>query len=338
MKKLLVWLLTAALLCSLCVTGVLAAEAEEDVIWGSYVLIDMNDGTGQDYASMLSAMAQMGMSGTMEVAEDGSAKMELFGETMELRLDFASMTADAGDVTLSFTYEDGVLFIGDDEMSFTFSKNGGEAAQKKGAGAFDYYLLTAFEEPDGTVTSADGFEIPLRIFAAGDGVITNTDGEEMELQFDFDEGTVLAEDGEEMTFEREDGVLTLIDSEGVKLTFALSDPGWAGPYAIVALSTEDQGDLGEQLDMLNALGLAPTLTIDEDGKGVLDMFGESVEMTFDFDAMTVTGSEEGDEAMPFTYENGRLTMQEGENILVFGRTLPAEEDAPAEGHAKGTVR
>ena len=81
-------------------------------------------------------------------------------------------------------------------------------------------------------------------------------------------------------------------------------------------------ELGEELAMLEAMGMLPTLTIDENYAGVLDMFGETVDFQFDPVGMTVTSEEE---SSPYTYEYGHLAMGGNGVEMRFARVQPVEE-------------
>ena len=324
MKRLLTWLLILAMIGTLAVVPALADD--EDEIWGSYVLADMDDGSGEDMTELLAIMASMGMSATLEIAEDGSALLNLFEEEEELIFDFDAMTVttfnDEGEENvMPFVYEDGLLVFGDDEMSMTFTK-GELAAPSSSTGAFDLYTLEAIVDSDGTELELPDDETTLTILDDGTATLEQA-GEVMDMTFDFDAMTAEG-DGEDMTFELDEDVLSLTDSTGAVLIFSRTDPGYVGSYAIVSMVTEEDGDLTEQLAMLGAMGMAPTLTIEEDGSGVLDLFGIPMELTFDFDAMTFTAVDEetGEEATsPFTYEYGRITMDEEGSHMEFARTM-----------------
>ena len=108
------------------------------------------------------------------------------------------------------------------------------------------------------------------------------------------------------------------------LQFRAADPGIVGPYAMTALITEDQGDQTEALSALSLIGLPPTLTIEENGDAHLELFGTTMELHFDFDTVTVT-SEEEDEELDFSYENGTLHIEEDGNSMTF-RRIPSEEE------------
>jgi FtsP/CotA-like multicopper oxidase with cupredoxin domain len=330
MKKIWSILLAVALVFTLSV-GALAAD--EDEIPGSYTLYNMDDGSGEDNSEAIAALAAMGMTGTLEIREDGSAVLDLFGETIDLEFDFEKETVIFVDDVLDYDYEDGYLTFGDDEATFVFTK--GELEVKGVDLAFDYYVLEEYMESGEPDDMGDDL-IDLIVFSNGKALLRN-DGDELELVFDYDEGIVYPADDEDdfLPFSIEDDLLYFWEEEGATdtyISFRLTDPGYVGPYVITEAYSEEDGDLTEQLAALAAFGMTPTLTIDEDGVGVVDMFGETETLYFDFDDMTFTTEE--DEVTPFTYAYGRITMERDDAYLVFSRTLPVAEDVTEDALAE----
>ncbi len=332
MKRVLAWLMVLMLLCGL--GGAQALADGENEICGSYVLADMDDGSGEDIAALLPMMEAMGMSATLVINEDGTAEMDMFGEKAQMTFDFERKVMTAEGEEIPYTYEDGVLTLAEDEMSLTFQKDGLSAP--KGVGPFTYYTLESYTEEKETELGKkekspdqDKEEtVPsLVLYQAGDAVM-DFYGEVTELQFDFEAMTVTF--GEEpLPFTLEDGLLSFQNEAGAAFAFREADPGFVGPYVMVGIASEEEGDMTEQLAILAALDMAPTLTIDEDGKGELELFGEKLVMTFDFEAMTFT-SEEDEEAVPFIYENGKLTLEQDGNSLQFARVMPEKAEESAE--------
>ena len=322
MKKVLSWLLILVFLCSFCCVQAMADGENE--ICGSYTLIDMDDGSGTDVSQYLPMMAAMGMTATLEIEEDGAAKLNLFGETEEFTFDFEKGVADVDGTELAYTYEDGTLTFSAEGMSMTFTK--GEPETPKGQGTFDYYELESYVDKKGkdlnkellAATGSD--QVPsLMIFEAGDAVL-DFYGASLDLDFDFDKNVYIVEE-EEIPFELKDDVLSFQDADGSALSFRLADPGYVGPYSLTALSSEEEGDLTEQLDLLSSMGLAPTLSIDEEGKGTLDLFGVETVLLFDFDALTVAAENENEEVMSFVYENGTITFEQDGSSMTFKRVM-----------------
>lgn len=108
-----------------------------------------------------------------------------------------------------------------------------------------------------------------------------------------------------------------------------------GVYAMVDMKDPDsEEDAADQLATLAAVGMTPTLTIDENGHGVLEMVGETEEMQFDFAAGTVTVSEIvvpydfdgtllrfGSEGITFSFSNdpSALPQQKGNGTFCLYR-------------------
>lgn len=317
MKKVLSWALAVVMVCTLCCVPALALDMEE--LAGSYKLTAMDDGSGTDYSEYLPLLDAMGMAITLEIYEDGTAELSMMGEIQPLEFRLDDMTVGMDDDFLPFTFEDGTLVIGSEgEYYMSFSK--GDASPKRSL-PFDYYVAESVPGDD-----ASEEEAVLYVFSDGTGRLDL--GElSMEAEFDF-ENMVVALEGQELEFTLEDDVLTIIGN-GDEVAFRLSDPGWVGPYGIVDLKvpegTDTQGfDLEALMDSMGALF---RLEIDEDGVGVLDVMGTVITMKFDFDEMTVVSIDEDgteSEAIPFTYENGRITVEEEGAMLTFGRILAEE--------------
>ena len=192
MKKWLSVLLVLLLLCSLCGVTAMAEDAEE--LPGVFAMVKMVSDEDGDMTDQLKALVALGMAPTLTIEEDGSAELDLFGETETIKFDFDAGTVDVGnDVVVPYTWEDEVLSFGGDGILFAFSKNASADVEK-----------------------------------------------------------------------------------GV------------GPYELVSFGGEDEETLNEQLAVLKAMSMLPTLTIKEDDSAVMSLMGEEVPMSFDFDSMTVT--------------------------------------------------
>ena len=326
MKKILALGMIIALLLSLGGGLALADDAAE--IPGRYTLTDMDDGSGTDSSAMLQAMAALGMSATLIVEEDGSAVMDLFGETEEFQLDFAAGVVIVGETTLSYTYEDEKLSFGEDGAYFTFTK-GEPEAPKSGSGVYDLYTLVSMVDGEGSDLSDElavmqemGLASTLKLFEDGAGEL-DLFGSTTALVFDFETMTASAE-GEAVPFTLEDHCLVLGGGDsGATFGFQQEDPGFVGSYILTGMVNGEE-ELGEELAMLRALGMLPTLTIDENYEGVMNSFGE--ELVFQFDPGSMTATNAGDSS-PYTYEYGHLTMG-GEGVeMRFARVLPVEEAA-----------
>ncbi|MBR1456079.1 MAG: hypothetical protein IJ594_02820 [Oscillospiraceae bacterium] len=353
MKKILSWLLALTLLLCLGGTQALAAQAQEDVVWGEYQLTDMDDGSGEDAAAMLRLLAGMGMVPTLSVQQDGSAIIDFTDDTEKLQFDFeASIVRDEDGDELPYTYANGVLTFAEDGFSMTFTKTELVASEKKAEGAYDYYALVSCtdekgedllpslkeegavsaalseknEETDGAEQSTEPIDPEigaLRIFQDGAAQLLLYGLCETAV-YDAEQET-LAWNGETLKCEVKDGTVSFKTDAGRSFVFERADPGWQGYYVLTEMNGSEQGDMAEQLEMLRGLGMMPGMTVDENGSAVLDLFGVELKMQFDFETMTVKS--EGQE-QPFRYENGVLTMENEGNSMTFSRGV-----APAGGTA-----
>lgn len=327
MKKLLSLLLAAILLCSLCGVSALAEKYAD--IFGEYTLIDLYSADmEEDTAGIVQAMAALGMSATLVVNEDGSALMDIFGEQQALTFDFDAQTVSDGEDAIPFSFDGEKLTIGDEDQGFVFSKAGVEMPVRSG-GPFSFYLMTELLDKDGKDSLpeikekyAEDTLFALYLFKDGSGILEMY-GEGTPVQFDFDTMTVTAED-ETATFTLEDDFLSILDSEDVTGNFVLADPGFVGPYVMTAMVTDENGDMTEQLALLEAVNMLPTLVIGEDGKGVLNLFDNEMAVVFNFETLTAD-FEEG-ETVPFTYDKGVIEIGEGGQFMSFARVLPEAEE------------
>ena len=327
MKKTLVWLLAVLMICQILCVGSLAAG--EDLV-GTWYLVDMDDGSGEDNAEKIAAMNALGIHATLEIRADGTCSIDLFTEQHDFTADFDACTFNINDRVIPYELKDGLLTFGDDDMSLTFSMQ----SPSVGAGEkqpFDYYEFIDMVDADGKQSDIPPELVNLVIREDGTAVMTSGTTV-MEMVFDFDKGEISDdEDGQIGTFTLEKGILTIDDGEYI-LRFRLGDPGYAGPYILTGMVDADGKDVSDAMGLLSII----TLTVSEDGTGVLEVLGQQVEVRFDFDKMLVTSAED-DEPVAFTYENGTLTMSSGGNSMVFRRVLtsssaeetPAVEEVPA---------
>lgn len=87
-----------------------------------------------------------------------------------------------------------------------------------------------------------------------------------------------------------------------------------GQYEIAAMITEGEETPAEDLALLKGKGLNCTITLESDGTGLLDLFGEETEITWDEGAVST-----GDKKMPYTFRDGQLTLEDGNSSLTFSR-------------------
>ena len=326
MKKLLSLLLAAILLCSLC--GATALAEKYDEIFGEYTLVNMlSADSDEDMTEMVQAMAALGMKATLVVNEDGSAVMDMFGEQQELTFDFDAQTVTDGEDAIPYSFNGEELIIGTEEQGFVFSKAGIELPERSG-GPFSFYLLTELLDENGEdylpeVKAECDEDTLFGLYLFKDGSCSLVMYDESEPgRFDFDAMTLsFGEDTLDFTLDGE--VLSIVDTDGVVGIFTLADPGFVGPYVMTAMVNGEDGDMSEQLALLEAVNMLPTLVIDEDGKGVLDLFDSDMEMVFDFEAMM---ADIQGEKVPFTYDKGVIEIGDGDQYMSFARVLPEADE------------
>ena len=317
MKKLTSSLLVLVLLLCLGAAPVSAAAADE--ICGSYMLIDMDDGSGEDYAALLAALASSGMTLQMEIREDGTATFNYIDSVMEFTFDFSKKTVTVEGETVPYTYSDGVLFFGSDEYSFTFTKS--EHSVPRSRIPFTYYEFSRYVE-DGKEVDMGDYSLICYLF--DDGVCwLDNGGETIELIFDSESKTVNWPEGDEdsaIDFSLSGDELSL-DDDGRSIILSLADPGCVGSYVMSDVTIDD--DNAALYAMLIENG-AMLLTIDEGGTGTMEYAGEAMTILFDFESMTATSAEDGG-SIAFTYDNGTLTLDENGEGMTFRRVLSEEQ-------------
>ena len=328
MKKLFSLLLVVLLLCSLC--GVSAAADNAEDIVGTYTLVSAYNEENGDLSESLQLMATLGMTATLTVNPDGSAVFDLFGEQQDLHFDFAAGTVSSDDgEDLPYRLEDGKLYLGDETNYFVFSEEGLEPADTSFQGPFRYFLVTTVQDAKGNdvldeydISEDELGSVGLFLFEDGSARFEDLDST-LDMYFDFENMTVDAGDGDILPFSLEGTTLVLENTYGEYMVLEQTDPGFVGPYEMTFMVTESQGDLSEQISVLKAVGMTPTLTLEEDGSGVLVIVEDRMNLQFDFDAMTV---EVDGESLPFTYEFGVIQVGEGSNAMHFARILPEPEE------------
>lgn len=88
----------------------------------------------------------------------------------------------------------------------------------------------------------------------------------------------------------------------------------AGTYEIVAMVSEGKETSDEDLALMKSKGLTCTLTLEPGGTGVMDLFGEKTELTWDAEAISTGGKEYW-----YACEGDRLTVKNGDSTLTFTR-------------------
>ncbi len=103
----------------------------------------------------------------------------------------------------------------------------------------------------------------------------------------------------------------------------------AGSYKMTRYVIGGQ-DYTDDLTTFDLLNMRPTLEIDEDNVGTLDMFDEKQELRFDPEAMTVTSTED-DETVPFTLDNGVISFTLNASEMAFTPADRVDTDSGSSG-------
>ena len=83
-------------------------------------------------------------------------------------------------------------------------------------------------------------------------------------------------------------------------------------YEIIAMISEGKETTAEDLSLLKSKGLNCTIVLRADGTGVLDLFGEETNLTWDEKNIST-----GTKTMPYTRKDDQLTVTDGNSSLTF---------------------
>lgn len=89
----------------------------------------------------------------------------------------------------------------------------------------------------------------------------------------------------------------------------------AGEYEITAMVSDGKETSSEDLELLKSKGLTCTITLESDGTGVLNLFGEESDMTWDEESISTD-----EKTMTYTFGDQQLTLIDGTSSLTFSRT------------------
>ncbi len=104
---------------------------KEDVV-GTYELISMTTEDNSVNEQTIHGLRQMGFVATLELKDDGTAEMNVYGKTMTLTYDLNKMVFKADGDMAPFTFEDGRITFTQDGNSMTFQKIEVSASDKNG--------------------------------------------------------------------------------------------------------------------------------------------------------------------------------------------------------------
>ncbi len=204
-----------------------AAAAEEDGIVGVYKMdesyFDKTEASEEEIEMMKSVGGMM----RLVINEDGTGSMEILGEKTELEWNEKEIIVDGEGAP--YTFEDGVLTMGEGENVMAFKKMTAEELENDATGPLTpgdydpdtragYYKLATLEQ-DGEVTDASvlamvGMEVYLVLNEDNTGMLSLF-GVPMELTWDDD---VMTMDGEDAEYIYDAGTITM-ESEGSVLSF-----------------------------------------------------------------------------------------------------------------------
>jgi len=91
----------------------------------------------------------------------------------------------------------------------------------------------------------------------------------------------------------------------------------AGKYEIEKVESRDDNNLSDDdLRQMQSLGMTITLDVREDGTATMDIFGQSTDITYDTESMTMNVG--GDE-VPFSYKRGKLQIEQNGSTMIFAK-------------------
>lgn len=95
----------------------------------------------------------------------------------------------------------------------------------------------------------------------------------------------------------------------------------AGQYEITEMITDGKATPPEDMALLKGKGLTCTIALYSDGTGVLDLFGEESDMTWNEETISTK-----EKTMPYTISDEQLILTDGDSSLTFSRTeLPEDK-------------
>ena len=235
MKKTIAILAVLALVCF--TAGAAVRPAEADAASSRYVLVDMSGYFAEDLfgdmeeispAEMLTILHNFGYTATLELGEDGNGVIDLFGDPIDLALDYGSHTIN-GEEDWTFTQENGRLVLRDGDSTLTFDE--GEPVTYTDEGAETEYLPLREISEDGEEEDLSYLDCRLTVNESGYGTLCFSEEEPVPPTFlyldpDSDKAIVFDEDTGPwlMTYTMEDGLLSITEEEsGIVTVFQQAD-------------------------------------------------------------------------------------------------------------------
>jgi hypothetical protein len=91
---------------------------------------------------------------------------------------------------------------------------------------------------------------------------------------------------------------------------------------------KDGKESAESLAMMKAFGITITLEMKEDGTGYMETYGQKTEFTWDDKTIKGKDDDGTEQSMNYTYSDGKLTLeQEGEKMVFTKKELVKEDES-----------
>lgn len=109
-------------------------------------------------------------------------------------------------------------------------------------------------------------------------------------------------------------LLAVIAAGTVCIYQALNSVDIAGTYKLTGME-KDGKDQSDSLSLLKDLGLSASLELNEDKTGVLHLFGEDEDLTYNRTTFTIDGNETG-----YTYDDDKIIFEDSGTKLTFTKS------------------
>ena len=332
---------------------------------GYYKLTDMPSEGGPEAIAMMEAM---GMKVFLVIEEGGTGYGHMMGEEYDLAWDESTITI-YGDAA-AYTLEEDVLSIMNEGVIYMVLTRSSEPAPERGSTVAGptkpepvlsdtpegYYKLTDMSGEDAASMLALMEAMGLKAYVVleeGGTAFLHLFGSEADLTWDE---SSLKHDDETIPYTLENGILSF-EADGSTLFFTrLGDPSEAperetepedpeqptdpvfpivsgdvpGYYVLTGAEGDDLDT--EELEAFLQSGYSCFLVLEEGGTGFLH-FPEQAELELTWDETSVAHN---GEPIPYTLEDGVLTLAEGDEKLIFTRRGDVS-DGPARGEVRDPI-
>ena len=210
----------------------LAEDEETGNIWGLYEIVELWSKERGDMTEQLPLIKMLGMNITIELNDDGTAKLSMFDESMELAFDSEAMTLTGSNgIPFEFSIENGLIVLEDDENRMAFSKmnrtgqmhpENDESDQSLSIGQYEMISLITEKAGDMTEELAMmkefGLVVTFEVYENNTAEL-NLFGAKIPLKIDTDNMIMLDENGDPVPFIYADGIITIAE-DGNSMSFA----------------------------------------------------------------------------------------------------------------------